>query len=91
MQAKESAGLLHSLSGGAWDPHDYNAIALTCDSSVQFWDLRSMKYANFMHISHCPMIDTSAHFICSILGPLFSNFNGFLKLNQRDEEIVSDN
>lgn len=36
--------MLHSLSGGAWDPHDYNAVALTCDSSVQLWDLRTMKY-----------------------------------------------
>ena len=44
MQSKESAGMLHYLSGGAWDPHDVNAVAATCESSVQFWDLRAMKY-----------------------------------------------
>ena len=36
--------MLHYLSGGAWDPHDVNAVAATCESSVQFWDLRTMKY-----------------------------------------------
>jgi len=36
--------MLHYLSGGAWDPHDVNAVAATCESSVQFWDLRAMKY-----------------------------------------------
>jgi hypothetical protein len=44
VQSKESAGMLHYLSGGAWDPHDVNAVAATCESSVQFWDLRAMKY-----------------------------------------------
>lgn len=36
--------MLHYLSGGTWDPHDSNAIAATSESSVQFWDLRTMKY-----------------------------------------------
>jgi hypothetical protein len=36
--------VLHKLSGGAWDPHDVNAVAVTCDSATQFWDLRTMKY-----------------------------------------------
>ncbi|CAN6582404.1 unnamed protein product [Malus baccata var. baccata] len=35
---------MHYLSGGAWDPHDMNAVAATCESSIQFWDLRTMKY-----------------------------------------------
>ncbi|KAG7020717.1 WD repeat-containing protein DWA2, partial [Cucurbita argyrosperma subsp. argyrosperma] len=43
VQSKESVGMLHYLSGGTWDPHDSNAIATTSESSVQFWDLRTMK------------------------------------------------
>lgn len=39
--------MLHYLTGGAWDPHDFNTMALTCDSSVQLWDLRTMKYVLF--------------------------------------------
>lgn len=39
--------MLHYLSGGAWDPHDANGVAATCESSVQFWDLRTMKYVKF--------------------------------------------
>ncbi|KAL6587529.1 hypothetical protein OROMI_000507 [Orobanche minor] len=42
VQSKESAGP-HRISGGVWDPHDANSFALTCDSSIQFWDLRTMK------------------------------------------------
>ncbi|XP_019168486.1 PREDICTED: WD repeat-containing protein DWA2-like [Ipomoea nil] len=57
VQAKESAGMLHSLSGGAWDPHDYNAIALTCDSSVQFWDLRNMKKTSSIEHAHIRNVD----------------------------------
>ncbi|WOL05302.1 WD repeat-containing protein DWA2 [Canna indica] len=40
--SQESVGMLHNLSGGAWDPHDRNAVAGICDSSLQFWDLRTM-------------------------------------------------
>jgi hypothetical protein len=36
--------MLHKLSGGAWDPHDVNSVAATCESSLQFWDVRTMKY-----------------------------------------------
>lgn len=43
LQSQESAGMLHYLSGGAWDPHDVNVVASTCESSIQFWDLRTMK------------------------------------------------
>lgn len=43
VQSKESSGMLHYLSGGAWDPHDANSVAATCESSVQFWDLWTMK------------------------------------------------
>lgn len=46
VQSKESAGLV-AQSGGAWDPHDMNAVAVTCESSIQFWDLRTMKYVSF--------------------------------------------
>ena len=41
--------MLHYLSGGAWDPHDVNAVAATCESSIQFWDLRTMKYDIFVY------------------------------------------
>lgn len=41
--------MVHYLSGGAWDPHDLNAVATTCESSVQFWDLRTMKYDKSLH------------------------------------------
>lgn len=37
--------MLHHISGGAWDPHDVNVVASTSESSIQFWDLRTMKYA----------------------------------------------
>ncbi|KAK6245650.1 hypothetical protein SCA6_008740 [Theobroma cacao] len=52
VQSKESAGMLHYLSSGAWDPHDVNAVAATCESSVQFWDLRTMKKANSIERAH---------------------------------------
>ena len=41
--------MLHNLSGGAWDPHDVNAVAATCESAIQFWDLRTMKYVTFLY------------------------------------------
>lgn len=44
VQSQDSAGMLHKLSGGAWDPHDVNSVAVTCESSIQFWDVRAMKY-----------------------------------------------
>jgi hypothetical protein len=47
--------MLHSLSGGAWDPHDVNAVAATGESSVQFWDLRTMKYGITVAILCCCM------------------------------------
>ncbi|XWS24585.1 hypothetical protein CRYUN_Cryun28dG0115600 [Craigia yunnanensis] len=52
VQSKESSGMLHYLSGGAWDPHDVNAVAATCESSVQFWDLRTMKKVNAIERAH---------------------------------------
>ncbi|CAN1322795.1 WD repeat-containing protein DWA2 [Linum perenne] len=57
VQSKESAGTLHYLSGGAWDPHDVNSLAATCESSVQFWDLRTMKRANSIDVSHVRTTD----------------------------------
>uniref|UniRef100_A0A2P2JC82 WD repeat-containing protein DWA2 n=1 Tax=Rhizophora mucronata TaxID=61149 RepID=A0A2P2JC82_RHIMU len=52
VQSKESAGMLHYLTSGAWDPHDVNSVAATCESSVQFWDLRTMKKTNSIECSH---------------------------------------
>ncbi|CAN0871741.1 WD repeat-containing protein DWA2 [Linum grandiflorum] len=57
VQSKESAGTLHYLSGGAWDPHDVNSLAATCESSVQFWDLRTMKKTNSIDVSHVRTTD----------------------------------
>ncbi|XVE69630.1 hypothetical protein DITRI_Ditri10aG0005500 [Diplodiscus trichospermus] len=52
VQSKESAGMLQYLSGGAWDPHDINAVAATCESSVHIWDIRTMKKANAIECAH---------------------------------------
>lgn len=38
-----SADMLPNLRGGAWDPHNHNTVATITDSSLHFWDLRSMK------------------------------------------------
>ncbi|KAL5778337.1 hypothetical protein ACOSP7_011263 [Xanthoceras sorbifolium] len=57
VQSKESAGMLHYLSGGAWDPHDVSAIAATSVSSVQFWDLRTMKKTNSIDRTHVRNVD----------------------------------
>ncbi|KAJ7005664.1 WD repeat-containing protein DWA2-like [Populus alba x Populus x berolinensis] len=57
VQSMESAGMLHYLSGGAWDPHDVNAVAATCESSVQLWDLRAMKKANSIECGHVRNVD----------------------------------
>ncbi|KAF3446881.1 hypothetical protein FNV43_RR12061 [Rhamnella rubrinervis] len=57
IQSQESAGMLHYLSGGAWDPHDTNAVAATSESSVQFWDLRTMKKTNTIEHTHARNID----------------------------------
>lgn len=55
--AQESVGMLHTLSGGAWDPHDQNAISAICDSSLQCWDLRSMKKSNSIDHAHVRDVD----------------------------------
>nr|GEY48294.1 retrovirus-related Pol polyprotein from transposon 17.6 [Tanacetum cinerariifolium] len=57
VQSQESAGMLHHLSGGAWDPHDVNVIASTSESSIQFWDLRTMKKTNSLEYSHVCSMD----------------------------------
>ncbi|KAJ0025236.1 hypothetical protein Pint_09260 [Pistacia integerrima] len=57
VQYKESSGMLHYLSGGAWDPHDANSVAATCESSVQFWDLRTMKKTNSIERAHVRNMD----------------------------------
>lgn len=57
VQSQESSGVLHYLSGGAWDPHDVNSVASTCESSVQLWDLRTMKKANSIEHAHIRNID----------------------------------
>ncbi|KAJ4774956.1 Protein TSSC1 [Rhynchospora pubera] len=55
--SQESVGMLHNLSGGAWDPHDRNAVAAICDSSLQCWDLRTMKNANAIEHAHIRDVD----------------------------------
>ncbi|KAL6295473.1 hypothetical protein ACE6H2_003615 [Prunus campanulata] len=57
VQSQESAGVMHYLSGGAWDPHDMNAVAATCESSIQFWDLRTMKKTNSVEHAHVRNVD----------------------------------
>ncbi|KAJ9542106.1 hypothetical protein OSB04_028612 [Centaurea solstitialis] len=57
VQSQESAGMLHHLSGGAWDPHDMNVVASTSESSIQFWDLRTMKKTNSIESSHVRNMD----------------------------------
>ncbi|CAL5418551.1 unnamed protein product [Camellia sinensis] len=57
VQSQESAGMLHYLSGGAWDPHDVNSVALACESSIQFWDLRTMKKENSIEHTHVHNVD----------------------------------
>ncbi|PON60566.1 WD repeat containing protein [Parasponia andersonii] len=57
IQSQEPAGMLHYLSGGAWDPHDVNAVAATNESSIQFWDLRTMMKANSIEHSHVRNVD----------------------------------
>ncbi|KAL2499264.1 Transducin/WD40 repeat-like superfamily protein [Abeliophyllum distichum] len=57
VQSQQSAGMLHYLSGGAWDAHDVNAVALTCESSVQLWDLRTMKTTNSIQHAHVRNVD----------------------------------
>ncbi|KAF4378490.1 hypothetical protein G4B88_027550 [Cannabis sativa] len=54
--SQESAGMYH-FSGGAWDPHDVNAIAATSESSLQFWDLRTMKKTNSIERSRVRNVD----------------------------------
>ncbi|KAJ7957956.1 WD repeat-containing protein DWA2-like [Quillaja saponaria] len=57
VQSHESAGMLHYLSGGAWDPHDVNSVGTTCESSIQFWDLRTMKKTNSVECAHVQNFD----------------------------------
>jgi hypothetical protein len=47
----------HSLSGGAWNPHDVNSVAATSESSIQFWDLRTMKKNNSIERAHVRNVD----------------------------------
>ncbi|PKA60829.1 WD repeat-containing protein DWA2 [Apostasia shenzhenica] len=55
--SQESIGMLHSLSGGSWDPHDRNAVATICDSSLQCWDLRTMKKTTSIDNIHFRDVD----------------------------------
>ncbi|XP_028757808.1 WD repeat-containing protein DWA2 isoform X2 [Neltuma alba] len=57
IQSQDSAGMLHKLSGGAWDPHDVNSVAATFESSVQFWDIRTMKKTISIECAHVRNID----------------------------------
>eukprot|EP01018_Ginkgo_biloba_P019040 Gb_02376 [translate_table: standard] len=53
--SQESAGILQYMSGGVWDPYDINIVSTACESSVQSWDLRSMKRVN--SIEHAQVRD----------------------------------
>ncbi|XP_012571517.1 WD repeat-containing protein DWA2 isoform X1 [Cicer arietinum] len=57
VQSQDSAGMMHKLSGGAWDPHDVNSVAATCESSLQFWDVRTMKKTLSVECSHVRNVD----------------------------------
>ncbi|KAI8004076.1 WD repeat-containing protein DWA2 [Camellia lanceoleosa] len=57
VQSQESAGMLYYLSGGAWDPHDVNSVASISKSSIQFWDLRTMKKENSIEHAHVHNVD----------------------------------
>ncbi|KAL7175000.1 hypothetical protein ACSBR2_028745 [Camellia fascicularis] len=57
VQSQESAGMLHYLTGGAWDPHDVNSVASISKSSIQFWDLRTMKKENSIEHTHVHNVD----------------------------------
>lgn len=55
--SEESAGMLRHLSGGAWGPHDVNAVASTCEWTIKFWDLRTMKKTNSIQHAHVRHVD----------------------------------
>ncbi|KAG0484294.1 hypothetical protein HPP92_008373 [Vanilla planifolia] len=50
--SKESVGMLHRLSGGSWDPHSRHIVSTICDSSLQCWDLRTMKKSTSIENAH---------------------------------------
>uniref|UniRef100_A0A803MXF5 EIPR1-like beta-propeller domain-containing protein n=1 Tax=Chenopodium quinoa TaxID=63459 RepID=A0A803MXF5_CHEQI len=60
VQSQESAGVLHYLTGGAWDPHDVNSVTLTSESAIQLWDLRTMKMNNSIEQMHARNVDYDA-------------------------------
>ncbi|KAL9312504.1 hypothetical protein ACSQ67_017956 [Phaseolus vulgaris] len=57
VQSQDSAGMLHKLSGGAWDPHDVSSVVATCESYLQFWDVRTMKKTISVECSHVCSVD----------------------------------
>ncbi|CAM6102934.1 unnamed protein product [Calypogeia fissa] len=56
IQAHGSAGELHHMAGGAWDPHDVSNVATIFDSSIQMWDLRSMRRSNRIEQAHAVQV-----------------------------------
>ncbi|KAG6556347.1 hypothetical protein Mapa_002290 [Marchantia paleacea] len=52
VETQLSAGELHHMAGGAWDPHDVTNVATSIESSVQMWDLRSMKQSSRIEQAH---------------------------------------
>ncbi|GKA29437.1 reverse transcriptase zinc-binding domain-containing protein [Tanacetum coccineum] len=75
--AQESAGMLHHLSGGAWDPHDVNVVASTSESSIQFWDLRTMKKTNSLEYSHVRSMDYDSkkeHMLVNLMLPVVISY-----------------
>ncbi|GMH04658.1 hypothetical protein Nepgr_006498 [Nepenthes gracilis] len=57
VQSQESAGMLHYLSGGSWDPHDMNSLAVTSESAIQCWDLRTMKMTSSIESAYARDVD----------------------------------
>ncbi|XP_075509467.1 WD repeat-containing protein DWA2-like [Primulina tabacum] len=67
VQSQESAGMLHSISGGAWDPHDFNFVSLASESSVQLWDLRTMKKTDSIEHSHVRNVEYNMKKRCMLV------------------------
>lgn len=68
--------MLHSLSGGAWNPNDVNAVAAIGESSVQFWDLRTMKYGITVDFL-CSHEHYNIGLSCMHFGGFYASITGF--------------
>ncbi|GKE44120.1 transducin/WD40 repeat-like superfamily protein, partial [Tanacetum coccineum] len=69
--------MLHHLSCGAWDPHDVNVVASTSESSIEFWDLRTMKKTNSLEYSHVRSMDYDSkkeHMLVNLMLPVVISY-----------------